>query len=193
MDPQFDNQLSIESIITAPLVAASKANVVMIGGQTRALLENCFSRKPGEDVYHPVMIRMSLTRGFIQPEAASEGAEPVKPFTLIFSVPLLCLIPINNIAVDKVTVDFDMEITSVTQKEARALPGTEPVIDKKSVLLGKIANRPSNVRDSEPTRNVNESSRLKVNINAGPLPLPLGLLTVLEIYSKAIHPSVPAT
>ena len=35
--PSFNSEINIESIISAPLVAASKANVVMVTGQTRFL------------------------------------------------------------------------------------------------------------------------------------------------------------
>lgn len=179
------DQLSIEALITAPLVAASKANVVMISGQTWALLDNCFTWSEKEEIYQPKMIKMSLTRGFLQPETASSDAEFIKPFTLTFSVPLICLVPINNIVVDKVNLDFEIEITAVARKDQKALPGTKPAVDDKAVLLGKISNNNSTAREVEQTR---ESSHLKVNINAGPLPLPLGLLTLLELYSKSIQP-----
>lgn len=184
--PTLENQLSIESLITAPLVAASKANVVMVTGQTRALLENCFNK--GEDgAYEPVMIRMSMTRGFVQPEASASDADFIKPVTLTFSVPLICLIPINNIVVNKVNVQFNMEITAVASKDQKSmLPGVSPVVDDKAVLLGKIARRPSRAKDQPRARG---SSHLQVNIRAAPLPLPLGLLTVLDLYSKSVQPA----
>lgn len=37
--PQFGAELNIESIIGAPLVAASKANVMMLTGQAQFLLD----------------------------------------------------------------------------------------------------------------------------------------------------------
>jgi len=183
--PDSEHPLSIESLITAPLVAASKANVVMITGQTRALLDNCFSFKKEDNVYEPVMIKMSLTRAFLQPETSSEAGF-IKPFTLTFSVPLICLVPINNIVVDKVNVEFNMEITAVASKEQKPNLTGVHVVDDKAVLLGKISNRPSTAGVGEQIR---EFAHLKVNINAGPLPLPLGLLTVLELYSKSIQPA----
>lgn len=186
--PELQNQLSIEALITAPLVAASKANVVMVSGQTKALLENCF-RKSKDDIYEPILIKMSLTKTFLQPDNSSPDAEFIKPFTLPFAIPLICLVPINNIVVDKVNVEFDMEITAVAPREQKPLlPGISPVVDDKAVLLGKISNKPSTAKDGQSSQ---ESSHLKVNINAGPLPLPLGLLTVLELYSKSIQPIDP--
>ena len=55
--PNFGSELNIESIISAPLVAASKANVVMVTGQTRFLLDYCF-KKNDNNTYEPIMIEM---------------------------------------------------------------------------------------------------------------------------------------
>ena len=52
---------NIESIISAPLVALSKANMMMLAGQTTFLLNNCFQLRNG--VYEPVMITMSIQVG----------------------------------------------------------------------------------------------------------------------------------
>lgn len=175
-DPGFQSELNIDSVISAPLVAASKANVVMVTGQTRALLDNCFN-KTEDNVYEPITIRMSLVRSVIEPGETPGDSGRIATVTMHFSVPLLCLIPINNLVVNKVDVKFDLEITSV-----RYWPTDKGIIERQALLHGKIANTPSerNSRDS--------SSRLQVRIRARPLPLPLGLLSVLDLYSKAIQP-----
>lgn len=191
-DPDFASQLNIESLIAAPLIAASKANVVMITGQTRALLENCF-RRTSDGNYEPVTINMVLTRGSVEENKGTDGASSqethrVVVSTLNFSIPLICLIPINNLVVDKINVDFDLEITSVYQAPTgKGLADGDPINEKKAALHGKIANRSSDGKSEE-----KGAARLKVNINASPLPLPLGLLSVLDLYTKSIQP-IPAT
>jgi len=205
--PNFSSQLNIESLIAAPLIAASKANVVMITGQTRALLENCFTkvetsrvhgpnagtrRADGKDYdYHPIMINLTLTRGITEKVRENPGdkdskeVDAVRTVQLVFCLPLLCLIPINNLVVDKVTVDFDLEITSVYHEETtKGLADGDPINDRKAALCGKITNK-SGQADS---KDDDGSARLKVNINAGPLPLPLGLLAILDLYTKSIQP-----
>ena len=32
------------------------------------------------------------------------------------------------------------------------------------------------------------TSKLKVNIDAGPLPLPVGVLSIIDLYNKSIQP-----
>lgn len=180
--PNFSKELDIEAMISAPLVAASKANAVMVTGQTRFLLEYCFT-KDQNDVYAPVMIVMSMTRGVVD-EAADDG-EPgqVKMVELNFSMPLLCIIPINSLAVDKVSIDFDMEITSTIPKKAVAANGTDnKVTDHRARLNGKIA------RSSQGGKGSDQRSNLKLSLNASPLPLPTGVLTILDLYTKAIQP-----
>jgi hypothetical protein len=186
-EPDFASQLNIESLIAAPLIAASKANVMMITGQTRALLENCFKRTDNGN-YEPVTINMVLMRGSVEENKSVGGTPPAESHRVIttqlaFSVPLICLIPINNIVVDKIKVDFDLEITSVYHSPGRGLAGGDPINDRKAALHGRIANR-----KSDGTVDEKGTARLKVNINASPLPLPLGLLSVLDLYSKSIQP-----
>lgn len=179
-NPQF-NELDIESIISAPLVAASKANVVMVTGQKNFLLDYCFERKKDGN-YEPIMIQMSISKGVVENDPVT-GDPILKKFDLAFSVPLLCLVPLSSLAVDKVTVDFDMEITSATSRDAN-----NDIIDSKVQLNGRISNRPT-PGDSDKAQNTSQmKSKLSVNINAGPLPLPVGILTILDLYTKAIQP-----
>jgi hypothetical protein len=179
--PNFGNELNIESIISAPLVAASKANVVMVTGQTRFLLEYCFRKKENEDTYQPVMIEMSMVRGVIDNTKKPGDPDYVSKAEMSFNIPLLCLVPLNSLVIDKVTVDFDMEITSVTSYESN-----NGIIDKKAQLNGRISN---NNNSTDQNKNNNQlSSKLKVGINAGPLPLPLGVLAIIDLYTKAIQP-----
>ncbi|MBO3696818.1 DUF2589 domain-containing protein [Roseivirga sp. E12] len=180
--PSFGKELNIESIISAPLVAASKANVMMVTGQTRFLLEYCFTKEDGK-TYEPVMIEMSMVRGVIDDSKKPTDPGYIQKAQLTFNIPLLCLVPLNSLAIDKVTVDFDMEITSVTSKESTKKVGENNIMDKKAQLNGKISGGPSGDKN-----NTQSTSKLKVGINAGPLPLPVGVLAILDLYTKNIQP-----
>jgi hypothetical protein len=184
--PDYSSELDIESIISAPLVAASKANVVMVTGQTRFLLEYCFTKNEEKNTYEPIMINMTMTKGIIDYSKKEDEPGYIKKAELTFSIPLLSLVPINSIAIDKVTVDFDMEITSMTSRDC---PSSQGIIDKKAQLNGKISNKSSDKNTSGSGQYKSQStSRLTVNINAGPLPLPTGVLTILDLYNKTIQP-----
>lgn len=188
-NPNF-RELDIESMISAPLVAASKANVVMVTGQTRFLLEYCFT-KDDRNVYTPIMIVMSLSRGVID-ESKKEGeAGRIRLVQMTFSIPLLCIVPINSLVVDKVSIDFDMEITSAIPKQAKAANGASQMVTEQNARLnGRIGNAQD---DTEGGRGRSQyrhrmSSRLKVSLNASPLPLPNGVLAILDLYTRSIQP-----
>ncbi len=181
----FDNQVDIESLISAPLVAASKANVVMLTGQTRFLLEYCFNKEG--DTYKPIMINMVMSRAtLIEEEDPNNSGKMIKNFkeeTLTFGVPLLSLVPINSMAINKVNVDFEIEITSAnTWDSSPSNNSANNITEKKVALKGKIKN------DAKGEYKSSMSSKLTVNITAEPLPLPLGLLSIMDLYSKSIQP-----
>ena len=195
--PQVNSEVSIDAMISAPLVAASKANAEMVLGQTNFLLRNCFAQvkvspatesMPAVYKYDPIMIQMSLTRSVIDTNKLPSDEEYMKIETMDFSIPLLCIIPINSLAIDNVTVDFDMEVTSISTWEIKSddLKNGNRVLNKQAQLNGKISSDPKTTGDNQYKKQ--SSSRLKVHINASPLPLPLGVLSILDLYSKNINP-----
>ena len=119
-----------------------------------------------------------MVKGIVDNTKEPTDHDFIKQTELKFNIPLLCLVPINSLAIDKVTIDFDMEITSVTSYDSN-----KGIIDKQAQLKGKISSQPkeaTNTGKDDPSNS--STSHLKVNINAGPLPLPVGVLTILDLY-----------
>jgi hypothetical protein len=184
----FDNQVDIEALISAPLVAASKANVIMLTGQTRFLLEYCFEKEEDKDIYKPIMINMTLSQGMltdvVDESDPTKTKKVIKEQKLTFAVPLLSLVPINSMGISNVKVDFEMEITSANVWDSVPTNNSDNKITQKQVALkGKIKN---DTRSDSYKSTM--SSKMTVNIDAGPLPLPLGVLSIMELYSKSIQP-----
>lgn len=190
--PRSNNALDIESIISAPLVAAATANSMMLKEQTKFLIDFCFSKNG--NTYDPVMIEMSMTRSFIDPD--DQTGNGMKRVQTTFQLPLITIIPINSLAVDQVSFEFDMEVTSQTTEQANS----SQVISEHfgspgetTKLKGRISNNSSTNQQRKKSKTeqskMQNTSRLKVNINAGPLPLPVGITTMLDFYTKAVHPS----
>ena len=189
LKPKTNTELSIDSLISSPLIAASKANAEMMLGQTQFILRNCFIKKEGKtNSYDPIMIQMSLSQSIIDNNKLPSDEDYMTIKKINFEVPLLCLIPINSLAIDKITVDFVMEVTSTSSWKLtdEDIEKTGKKVNKKQAQLnGKIKGG----LNGESQYSEDSSSKLKVHINASPLPLPLGLLTILELYSKNISPS----
>jgi hypothetical protein len=187
LKPVSNSEISIDAMISSPLVAASKANSEMMLGQTNFYLRNCFKKNKDNNGYDPIMITMSLKRSVIDNNKLPSDENYIVIETMNFEVPLFCLIPINSLAVDKITVDFDMEVTStyswtITEEDKKNTGNR--VLSKQAQLNGKISG--DSKQDSQYKRS--SASILKVHINASPLPLPLGVLSILELYSKNIIP-----
>ena len=185
--PQFGAELNIESIIGAPLVAASKANVMMLTGQAQFLLDYCFTKEEGSDLRQPLMIEMILSQPVVDHTKQPTDPGYISINKMAFQVPLLCLLPLNSLAIDKINVDFDLEITSVGSYNYESKVNAD--VERKAVLNGRIAPAKQEYkRNSHEQYDSTLSSRLKVNIHAGRLPLPKGVLTILDLYTKSIQP-----
>lgn len=188
--PQFGAELNIESIIGAPLVAASKANVMMLTGQAQFLLDYCFTKEEGSDLRQPLMIEMVLSQPVVDHTKQPTDPGYISINKMAFQVPLLCLLPLNSLAIDKINVDFDLEITSVGSYDYKSQVNADvQLVEKKAVLNGRIAPAKQEYKkNSREQYDSTLSSRLKVNIHAGRLPLPKGVLTLLDLYTKSVQP-----
>ncbi|WP_413512341.1 DUF2589 domain-containing protein [Myroides odoratus] len=176
-----DSELNIESIISAPLIALSKANTMMLNGQAQSILDQYFievtKKKKGKKIYKPKMINMTFTK-----RIDFEGE--VSNHEVVFQVPLLSIAPINSIAIEKMKLSFNLDITSTTSY----INKPNGIIERKAQLNGKISN--VTPHDSGENKYTKTSQRaLKIDIQAGSLPLPLGILNILDLYSKNIQPS----
>lgn len=170
--PTFGNELNIESIVSAPLIAVSKANVMILSGQLSFLLDYCFE-KVG-DVYRPKMVSMEMSGSELDVDGTAKSGR------LYFRVPLLSLLPLNSIAVDKLKVDFDIDVTSIGSYASNT-----PLFRKRAVINGKIA---PGRQDGQNGDKDSATARMSVTIDVGQLPLPKGVLSLLDIYTKNIVP-----
>ena len=211
MAQQFSG-LPMESLIGGPLNAAANANSAMALTQTKFLLDTCFSKAKDTDSYTPIMIKMTLTRAVITPPAAAEVGKPTPNPSLTqvsteFNLPLLTIVPLNSLAVETIDVGFEMEVKSSFSEEqseetktsvkaaasfeAKAGWGPLSVTVKGSASYDKEDSKSHNTHYQK-----SNSAKYTVNVHAGQLPLPKGVNTIIEAFSRAIEPiqlPTPAT
>lgn len=210
MAQQFTG-LPMDSLIGGPLNAAATANSSMAVTQTKFILDTGFTKVGTGDnaSYSPVMISMSLTRGIIQPQPpGSDGTVPnptVTPVTTKFDLPLITIIPINSLGVDNVQIDFEMEVKSSFAEEQSEQ--TENQIKAAASFEAKVGYGPfsASVKGSasydhkdSTTHSTHyqksNSAKYTVNVHAGQLPVPKGVNTIIDAYTKAIQPiQLPTT
>ena len=201
MAQQFSG-LPMDSLIGGPLNAATNANNAMALTQTKFLLDTCFKKDdPDQDNYTPIMIVMSLTRGVLTPTTDSNGANTteLQTVTTKFNLPLLTIIPLNSLAIDDVKIDFEMEVkssygedTSEQQSSDRSASGSFSAKIGFGCFSAKIKGSVSASSHSESSKDTHyeksNSAKYTVSVHAGQLPLPQGVTTIIEAFSKAIDP-----
>jgi hypothetical protein len=188
-DPFFreqDAEVNLDSLITAPMVAVSKANSIMLSGQVQFILDYCFNQteykikdSSGQITtntsicYEPKMVNLIIS----QPNL-TENPNNEKSITSegIYSIPILTLLPINSLGIDKMKVDFSMDITSISSYKDQRNNSQE----RKSQLSGKLSGDQKNQKGEV----TNSSKNLSVFVEASKLPLPNGILNIIDMYSK---------
>ena len=193
--------LPLNELIIKPLVGAAIAQGRIAEEQVRSLLEYCFYHD-GND-YKPKMLKMSVTRGVLEPESLPDKAE-IHQVTSFFNLPLVTIFPFSSLGVETVNIEFDMEVTAqyavdtdtdIETKKSSGNNDSDKIWRKNNPsieILGKIAQKRSSVQNS--SKNLNQSERVNVgpvyaiDIAAGPIPLTKGLLNIIDIYTKAITP-----
>lgn len=206
MAQQFTG-LPMGALIGAPLNAAAKANAAMAVTQTKFILDTCFSYQQSDDKdkqveYKPTMIKMSLTRGVIQPQPEKDGNIPepkVVPVTTTFDLPLLTIIPINSLGVDNVNITFEMEVkssyadeqTDTTEKNIQASASFDVKVGWGPISAEVKGSASYDQKDSS-THSTHyqksNSAKYTVTVHAGQLPIPKGVNTIIEAYTNAIQP-----
>ncbi|MEL6535791.1 MAG: DUF2589 domain-containing protein [Bacteroidota bacterium] len=176
--PSFES-LSMDNIVSAPLIASARANTQMAREQVKFMMDFCFSQHKDEDGnlhYQPVMIQMSITRSSIVEE---DGESRLERTRAVFEVPLLTLIPMNSLAVDEVKIDFEMEVTATEQGESTTEEGPPK-------MIGKVGSKGTNQSSEAYQRKM--TSNLSIQLRASPLPLPVGVTAVLDLFTKNLNP-----
>lgn len=181
----------MDSLIGGPLNAAAVANAAMALTQTKFLLHTCF-KDNGNGSYSPIMIVMSLTKFLLSDNTS-------KTVTTSFNLPLLTIVPLNSLAVDTVEVTFEMEVKSSFSDESKE--SSEKQIKAGGTFEGKAGWGPLSVsikgsasydqKDSsthDTHYEKSNSAKYTVHVHAGQLPLPKGVNTIIEAFTKAIEP-----
>jgi hypothetical protein len=209
--PMFNN-MPIEDLISTPLEAVVRANIKMSVEQLDAFMRLFFIRKKdGDDnkiKHEPKIITMVITRsGFAPKDYHPPNDYVLQSVTSEFQVPLISLAPINSLLVDNFEVDLDIEITSQEEIEApkekddgdigrNRVPkiGFEDEDGRKTKLRGNISARPErrieSVTNSTNPYTSGAGSLISVKIQVIQYPLPNGVKSILDMYSRQMDPTV---
>lgn len=164
--------IAIEKLMAAPFIAAADANAKMGKEQAKFLMESCFEQDG--DSFRPKMVGLSMTK------TTNDGKEQ----TLNFELPLITIIPFNSLCITDMSLKFDLEIISYT--------GCHDPVDPDDTDSKHKCTLHGNVSYDGKEQNATQKrkqAKMSVEMNAGTIPLPLGLTTLIDFYSKNIKTS----
>lgn len=203
MAEQFTG-LPMGDLIGAPLLAAAKANSAMAATQTKFLLDTCFAKETtddGKDHYQPVLIKMTLSRGVLVPvDPTQPDQEPtISEVKTTFDLPLLTILPLNSLAVDDVSIGFDMEVKSsfsesTNDKTEEALSAQSSFSAKvgygvfSAEVTGSVSYDSSSSSSRDTHYEKSNSAQYSVKVHAGQIPLPQGVTTIIQAFTNSISP-----
>ncbi|WP_199609098.1 DUF2589 domain-containing protein [Flocculibacter collagenilyticus] len=192
MAQQFSG-LPIKSLIGAPLKASADANGMMARTQTQFLLSTCFEGEDNSNLT-PKMITFNMQRAVV----TADGGQ-ADPVNTSFTVPLMTIIPLNSLAVDDVTVHFEMEVKSSNShdtetSEQQKTSASAEITAKYNAGFFSVEVHGSVSSESESTskesQHYESSNQAKyvIDVHAGQLPLPKGVTTIIDAFTKNIDP-----
>lgn len=197
MAQQFTG-LPMDSLIGGPLNAAAKANSAMALTQTKFMLDTCFDTDNSGSTpsLSPIMINMTLNRSVID-ERTSPPSIQQAPTTI--TLPLLTIIPLNSLGVDNVNITFEMEVKSSygedSSQSSSSSTHTSGSFEAKfgwgpisATVKGNASYDKSDSSNFSTHYQKSNSAKYTVLVHAGQLPLPKGVNTIIEAYTKAIEP-----
>lgn len=197
MAQQFSG-LPVKSLIGAPLKAATDANGMMARTQTQFLLSTCFNSSgtaPNIEL-EAIMITFKVTRSVIK----SDGTPATPPTAEVtFSLPLMTIIPLNSLAVDDVKVHFEMEVKSSLSKDNETSNESETaaqadITAKYNAGLfsvevhGSVSHKSKSTSSSKEHYEASNQAKYEIDVHAGQLPLPPGVTTIIDAFTKNINP-----
>ncbi|WP_299265726.1 DUF2589 domain-containing protein [uncultured Psychrosphaera sp.] len=195
MAQQFSG-LPVKSLISAPLLAGAEANSKMAITQTQFLLSTCFNvTEDGDNKnYDPIMINMTLTRSVVK--ADGSAGDPVKTR---FDLPLLTIMPLNSLAVDDISVKFEMEVKSSFSNDKETSSESESAAEGSfsarvgfgcfsAEVSGSVSSSSKSASSEKSHYEKSNSARYEINAHAGQLPLPEGVTTIIQAFSQCIAP-----
>ena len=186
--------LPLKSLIAAPLSAATDANGRMARSQTQFMLSTCFDKDEGTGELTPIMITFKITRSVINPDGTAGT-----PVEVQFELPLLTIIPLNSLAVDNVTVHFEMEVKSSLSKDNETSSEQETaakadITAKYNAGLfsvevhGSVSHTSKSTSSSKDHYEASNQAKYQIDVSAGQLPLPKGVTTIIDAFTQNVAP-----
>ena len=168
--------LPMRELIAAPLIAAAEAQQ-----ELAATAWNFYKQIAFDDDGKTVrVLEFDIKRPIQQDGVMTTMPQSVK-------APFIGLVPIPSLLIDRVDVDFQMEVTDTSNVKSTINAKVETKVSGKSWLISaEISGKVTTAREN--TRMTNQTAKYQIHVSASQQPQTEGLSKLMDIMASCIEP-----
>ena len=169
--------LPMRELIAAPLIAAAEAQQELAATAWNFYQQIAFDGKSGNKAR---ILEFDVERPIQQNEKMTTIKQTVK-------VPFIGLVPIPALLIDRVDVDFQMEVTDTSNVKSTTNAEVETKASAKHWFINaEISGKVTTAREN--TRMTNQTAKYQIHVSASQQPQTEGLSKLMDIMASCIEP-----
>lgn len=168
--------LPMRELIAAPLIAAAEAQQELAATAWNFYKQIAFD----DDGKTARVLEFDIKRPIQQDGVMTTMPQSVK-------APFIGLVPIPSLLIDRVDVDFQMEVTDTSNVKSTINAKVETKVSGKSWLISaEISGKVTTAREN--TRMTNQTAKYQIHVSASQQPQTEGLSKLRDIMASCIEP-----
>ena len=168
--------LPMRELIAAPLIAAAEAQQELAATAWNFYKQIAFD----DDGKTARVLEFDIKRPIQQDGVMTTMPQSVK-------APFIGLVPIPSLLIDRVDVDFQMEVTDTSNVKSTNNAKVETKVSGKSWLISaEISGKVTTAREN--TRMTNQTAKYQIHVSASQQPQTEGLSKLMDIMASCIEP-----
>ena len=168
--------LPMRELIAAPLIAAAEAQQELAATAWNFYKQIAFD----DDGKTARVLEFDIKRPIQQDGVMTTMPQSVK-------APFIGLVPIPSLLIDRVDVDFQMEVTDTSNVKSTINAKVETKVSGKSWFINaEISGKVTTAREN--TRMTNQTAKYQIHVSASQQPQTEGLSKLMDIMASCIEP-----
>ena len=168
--------LPMRELIAAPLIAAAEAQQELAATAWNFYKQIAFD----DDGKTARVLEFDIKRPIQQDGVMTTMPQSVK-------APFIGLVPIPSLLIDRVDVDFQMEVTDTSNVKSTINAKVETKVSGKSWLISaEISGKVTTAREN--TRMTNQTAKYQIHVSDSQQPQTEGLSKLMDIMASCIEP-----
>lgn len=169
--------LPMRELIAAPLIAAAEAQQELAATAWNFYQQIAFDGKSGNKAR---ILEFDVERPIQQDGKMTTMSQSVK-------APFIGLVPIPSLLIDRVDVDFQMEVTDTSNVKSTTNTEVEAKASAKHWFINaEISGKVTTAREN--TRMTNQTAKYQIHVSASQQPQTEGLSKLMDIMASCIEP-----